>query len=86
MFGIADKILSENKLDFDLLRPLILETAIKVQELRPEKAQTGPARRGDIEIMKKHIRLLKEYPEYRKIYEMLSDGIRRNVNQREIWE
>jgi predicted short-subunit dehydrogenase-like oxidoreductase (DUF2520 family) len=86
MFSIADKILTENKLDFDLLRPLILETAMKVQELRPEKAQTGPARRGDEEIMKKHIRLLNEYPEYRKIYEMLSKGIRGLRNKWEIYE
>jgi predicted short-subunit dehydrogenase-like oxidoreductase (DUF2520 family) len=76
MFSIADKILTENKLDFELLRPLILETAMKVQELKPEEAQTGPARRGDEEILKKHIRLLKEYPEYQKIYNIMSDGIR----------
>lgn len=76
MYRIADQILTENKLDFDLLRPLILETAMKVQEMRPENAQTGPASRGDEAILRKHSELLKEYPEYRRIYNILSDGIR----------
>jgi predicted short-subunit dehydrogenase-like oxidoreductase (DUF2520 family) len=76
MFTITDKILTDNKLDFDLLRPLILETAMKVQKMKPGEAQTGPASRGDEEILKKHIRLLREYPEYWKIYNILSEGIR----------
>jgi predicted short-subunit dehydrogenase-like oxidoreductase (DUF2520 family) len=76
MYDISDKILEDNNLDFELLRPLILETAIKVQEFKPGKVQTGPAIRGDEEILKKHVRLLKEYPEYQKIYDMLSEGIR----------
>jgi predicted short-subunit dehydrogenase-like oxidoreductase (DUF2520 family) len=78
MYTVADQILSDNNLDFDLLRPLILETALKAQELKPEEAQTGPARRGDDKILMDHARLLKEYSEYRRIYKMLSDGIRGN--------
>jgi hypothetical protein len=42
----------------------------------PEEAQTGPARRGDKLILKKHLSMFTEYPEYRKIYDLLSKGIR----------
>ena len=86
MYRIADQILTEMKLDFDLLRPLILETATKVQKMRPADAQTGPASRGDKSILRKHDALLKEYPEYVEIYKMLSDGIRRSRNKWEIYE
>ena len=86
MFSISDKILAENKLEFELLRPLILETAVKVQELKPEEAQTGPASRGDKTILQKHDELLKEYPEYREIYKKLSEAIRRSRSKWEIYE
>jgi predicted short-subunit dehydrogenase-like oxidoreductase (DUF2520 family) len=75
MFTIAEKILAENKFDFELLRPLILESAMKVQTMNLEEAQTGPAQRGDEAIIMKHVKLLKNYPEFRVIYKMLSDGI-----------
>ncbi len=75
MYGAADDILKGSNLDFDLLRPLIMETAMKVQQMNPEVAQTGPAMRGDKRIMKEHIELLEKYPEYRKIYEILSERI-----------
>ena len=78
MFTIADKILTENKLDFDLLRPLILETALKVQQMNPEKAQTGPATRGDERIIGQHIKLLNSFPELQKIYTILSKEIKRS--------
>ena len=86
MYNIADKILADKGLNFDLLRPLILETAVKVQELKPEEAQTGPSIRGDKTILRKHDELLKEYPEYREIYKKLSEAIRNSRNKWEIYE
>jgi predicted short-subunit dehydrogenase-like oxidoreductase (DUF2520 family) len=86
MYHIAAQIMADHGLQFELLRPLILETAVKVQELKPEEAQTGPARRRDEEIMKKHIRLLKKFPEFQKIYNMLSEGIQGKAKPFEIIE
>jgi predicted short-subunit dehydrogenase-like oxidoreductase (DUF2520 family) len=86
MYHIAAQIMADHGLQFELLRPLILETAVKVQELKPEEAQTGPARRRDEEIMKKHIRLLKKFPEFQKIYNMLSEGIQGKAKPFEIYE
>ena len=82
MSTLATKILENNKLSFGILRPLILETALKLQEDLPQKMQTGPARRGDNLILKKHRMLLKNDPELKKIYTMLSKSIEKKYKQR----
>jgi len=76
MYRIADKLLSENNSEFELLRPLILETAMKVQEMSPKDAQTGPAIRNDERIIIDHFKMLKNYPELKSIYRILSEGIK----------
>jgi predicted short-subunit dehydrogenase-like oxidoreductase (DUF2520 family) len=86
MYSIAGQVLADKGLNFELLRPLILETAWKVQELKPDDAQTGPASRGDKMILRKHDELLREYPEYREIYKKLSEAIWRSKSKWEIYE
>ena len=76
MYSVAQKILRKNELDFDILKPLIKETAEKVQQISPADAQTGPAKRGDDKIMKLHIEMLKDYPEFQELYKIISEGIR----------
>ena len=56
----------------DLLLPLIRQTVKKLDVMTPIKAQTGPAKRGDQVVLRKHIRLLKGEPELQKIYKALS--------------
>lgn len=75
MYGVAESILQKANLDFDLLKPLILETATKVQSVRPGKAQTGPAVRGDSKVMKEHLEMLKTDPEFMELYGMISEAI-----------
>lgn len=55
-------ILEKEQLDFDLLLPLIRETAEKVRHLSPEAAQTGPAIRGDQQTIARHLEYLKGDP------------------------
>ena len=62
-------------LPFDVMLPLIDETAAKVHELMPSKAQTGPAVRYDENIISKHLDLLNQYPEWQKLYESISKNI-----------
>ena len=76
MYSIAETILEENNIDFDLVKPLILETAQKAQSVKPNKAQTGPAIRGDIKIMETHLDLLEEYPGFRDLYRIISNEIK----------
>jgi predicted short-subunit dehydrogenase-like oxidoreductase (DUF2520 family) len=76
MYDIAHTILQEQDLDFDLLSPLILETAAKATTIGPDRAQTGPARRKDNKIMKKHMEMLRDNPAAMEIYRRISDSIK----------
>lgn len=75
LYAIAGQLLEEKNLPFDLLRPLILETAEKVQQLSPSEAQTGPALRNDRSVMNKHLALLKTHPEWKQLYRLFSKSI-----------
>jgi len=75
MFYIADKLMREKGLEFDLLKPLIQETYAKIQETDPETAQTGPAKRGDTIILNEHLETLKDQPGWQKIYTFISESI-----------
>jgi predicted short-subunit dehydrogenase-like oxidoreductase (DUF2520 family) len=75
LYEVARQLLDAKGLDFELLRPLILETAQKVQERLPAQVQTGPAVRNDTGTMNDHLKLLAETPHLQQIYTMLSQGI-----------
>ncbi|WP_276359763.1 Rossmann-like and DUF2520 domain-containing protein [Daejeonella sp. H1SJ63] len=83
LFALAKELLEEQKLDFDLLRPLIAETAEKIQMNDPASVQTGPAVRGDVSTMSAHLELLRNKPELKLIYEKLSQSIV-NLHQRSV--
>ncbi len=74
-YSIGQKLLSEKELDFGLLHPLILETAEKVMHFSPVEVQTGPAVRGNSTILRKHQLMLKQFPEWEKLYQFVSSDI-----------
>jgi predicted short-subunit dehydrogenase-like oxidoreductase (DUF2520 family) len=78
MVHVAMRILEQSGLDPALLEPLLEETFLKLRELDPGAAQTGPAVRGDNETMNKHIELLKGHPEWEKLYTFISREIERS--------
>jgi predicted short-subunit dehydrogenase-like oxidoreductase (DUF2520 family) len=80
LYVMASEILNEANLGFDVLGPLIRETAAKATELGPEKAQTGPALRNDMETIKQHLKLLEDKSEFREIYQLLSNRITNTHN------
>ncbi|WP_345952547.1 DUF2520 domain-containing protein [Mucilaginibacter sp. PAMB04168] len=75
LYSIAQQLLQKHDLDFNLIRPLITETAEKVQSKLPNKVQTGPAVRNDQKTMAAHIELLKEEQGLGQIYHILSQAI-----------
>ncbi len=75
LYAIAQQLLAEQDLDFDMLRPLILETAQKVQTRLPDEVQTGPAVRNDENTMAFHLQLLQHQPQLQALYTLLSQGI-----------
>jgi predicted short-subunit dehydrogenase-like oxidoreductase (DUF2520 family) len=79
MYRNAGKILEKSSLPFEVLQPLIMETARKVQKLSPAAAQTGPAARHDKKTMQQHLQILESQPVLQKIYESLSEDIGGNI-------
>ena len=77
MYSIADGILKKQGIDFSILHPLIIETALKAAEMKPAEAQTGPAIRNNRILMDKQMRMLEYDPAAREIYDILSDNIRK---------
>ncbi len=75
LFDISAQLLKDHQLDFDLLRPLILETARKVQFANPSEMQTGPAIRQDHTTVNEHLKMLNDHPDYKNMYDILSKSI-----------
>ncbi len=75
MYTMAAELLQNTHIPFSALLPLIDETSAKIHILAPCDAQTGPARRGDENVMNHHMELLNE--EQRKIYQLLSEAIKK---------
>ncbi|MNY52854.1 hypothetical protein D3C86_1885640 [compost metagenome] len=77
MYQLSYQMLQKNNLDFEILRPLIMETAGKVQDAIPADVQTGPAARNDKKTILKHEELLKKMPHMQEIYKILSNSIKK---------
>ena len=77
MFTIGNRIVGDAGLDFDVLRPLIAETAAKALAASdPAAVQTGPAVRGDTESQRRHMDLLAgAAPDLSEIYNLISKNI-----------
>lgn len=75
MYALAQELLDDYGLPFDVMLPLIDETTQKVHRLSPKQAQTGPAARGDKKVMDAHRKMLADKPQLECIYQQLSDSI-----------
>ena len=62
LYRIAHELSDFKNINFDVLKPLILETAKKVQHISPYNAQTGPAKRNDQVTINHHLRTLRKSP------------------------
>ena len=75
LYDVAQQLLAANHLDFGLLKPLIAETANKVQSNLPSAVQTGPAVRNDEQTMATHLQMLNDNAFLQQLYQQLSEGI-----------
>ncbi|HIE45562.1 MAG TPA: DUF2520 domain-containing protein [Flavobacteriaceae bacterium] len=73
LYKIGEDICKKQNVDFEILKPLILETAKKIKNLSPKNAQTGPAIRKDTNTIKKHLELLNTNQQ--EIYTLLTNSI-----------
>lgn len=82
LYHTASDLLETQNVSYQLLKPLILETAKKGVEGAPNQMQTGPAKRGDKSVMKKQESLLTT--EQKKLYVTLSKAIYKTHNNNEL--
>ena len=75
LYALAEAFCRKEGLDFKQLLPLIEETALRIKDVSPHEAQTGPAARHDKETIQKHLELLKDHPQLKNIYLLLSESI-----------
>ena len=79
MYAIAEQLLKTEGVPFRVMLPLVRETARKVESIKPQDAQTGPAVRGDRKIIQEHLALLKDSPEYAELYRLISIDINKDL-------
>ena len=78
LWRIADEELSKDGIPFSVLMPLIRASVEKLCTVTPEQGQTGPARRGDVGILRNHLSMLEG--ENQEIYRLLSENILKHYN------
>lgn len=71
----ATDVLAECPFGLETLVPLIEETVEKAVAIGPRQAQTGPARRGDIGVLKMHQKSLEHLPDAQQIYTFIARQI-----------
>ncbi len=75
LYTLSRELLQAQGIPFEVMLPLIEETVHKIHHLSPRQAQTGPALRGDKNVMEAHLKLLEASPEMQEIYRLLSQSI-----------
>ena len=74
LYAVGEKICYENGIPFEILQPLIKETADKIQKASPAQVQTGPAIRGDKSTIDAHLQLLNT-SENKELYQLFTTAI-----------
>jgi len=75
LMRLSEDIMNRQGLDFDMLKPLIIEQINKSLEMGAKQAQTGPALRGDINTLDLHYQFLNYNEQVAEIYKLISQDI-----------
>jgi len=81
LLGISRQLLQEAHLPVALLQPLLQETIAKAAQQHPFAVQTGPAVRGDENVLQAHLHMLQQHPRYQELYRQLSRSIQATAGQ-----
>ena len=81
---ISAELLKETDIDFQTVLPLMRQTIDKLQTLPPDKAQTGPAVRGDYKVMADHLKMLSDRKDLKSLYLIFSNLISDRLKHHEI--
>ncbi|MGO4771402.1 Rossmann-like and DUF2520 domain-containing protein [Flavobacterium sp. W22_SRS_FK3] len=77
LYQIGQEICNEHQMSFEILKPLIQETADKIKTLNPIDVQTGPAKRNDFGTIEAHLNYLTNENQ-KNIYKILTQSIQHN--------
>lgn len=75
MIRLSEEIMGRQGLDFEMLKPLIIESVSKSLEIGAKRAQTGPAIRGDYGTLDYHFQFLNYNEQVAEIYRLISQDI-----------
>lgn len=79
LYTLAEEYCNHSNVSFELLKPLIIETAERIQYFSPAMMQTGPASRGDNNTLVKHMDLLKDHTSLLTLYKQLTESIQASM-------
>jgi len=79
ILACAYEFCDAENIDFNIYKPLINNTINRAFEQNPINNQTGPAIRGDEQTIKKHLEMLKNYTELKKIHKFVSKKINKDL-------
>ncbi len=83
LYAIAAQILNRAQLNYQLITPLIAETAAKACDAAtPASVQTGPAVRNDLATQARHEALLADDPQLQTLYRLISSQIWKTSKKR----
>ncbi|AYO58745.1 NADP oxidoreductase [Chryseobacterium sp. 6424] len=76
LYARAQQLADEQQIPFEYFWPLIEETTLKIKELPPKEAQTGPAVRNDLRILQLHEELISDENSL-EIYRTMNQSIKK---------
>jgi predicted short-subunit dehydrogenase-like oxidoreductase (DUF2520 family) len=79
LYALMEDYCRKEAISFQMLKPLIKETALRIDEVSPSAAQTGPAIRQDNNTLEKHLAMLEAYPHLKAFYRLFTDSIAVNL-------
>lgn len=77
LYVLTEKYCQQEGIDFELLLPLIKETANRMEQMQAAGAQTGPAIRQDEGTIQKHLALLNGHPSLQNWYALFTESIQK---------
>lgn len=75
MYMVAEDLLEETGVSFDFIHALVRQTADKAVSISPRLCQTGPASRGDFNVISSQLKSLDNRPLIQNIYKSITDYI-----------
>jgi predicted short-subunit dehydrogenase-like oxidoreductase (DUF2520 family) len=76
LYALAQEYCNQNDLPYDILNPLILETASRLKNYEAKDIQTGPSVRRDNNTVLSHLKLLENNEQLKAVYTLFEHSIK----------